>query len=134
MHRRKAQGNGKEKVVLGWTEPFHGQRVKYMIRSSEMNAKPRQCRQGRGKKNLHGLYYRLFFSGSEVVDCAVLRQMNSTARAVLSLRALHEKLHELVKHERKGIEELASRTERLENGAETAKKTNSSFERISRGY
>lgn len=60
-----------------------------------------------------GFHYSRVFRGSEVVNCALLNDMNLTARDVLSHKALNRELSELEVQWRKDREELASKIEKL---------------------
>lgn len=88
MHKRGTEGRGERKVVVGSAEPLYGHRVEGMVERARESAEPRESRQGEKKTYLHGFYYRRVSRNSKGVDCAILSQMNLTARRALSHRAL----------------------------------------------
>lgn len=72
MHRGRIEGSREGNVFVSSTKPFERQELGEMVVSGSENAKPRKCRQKRRKTRLRGFYYRLFFRGNEVADCALL--------------------------------------------------------------
>lgn len=89
------------KVIVGSAKPLYEQGVDDIVGKARENAEPRECRRGRRKACMHGFDCRRVFRGNAVVDCAVPREMNLTARWVLSYIGLSRKLDELEKHERR---------------------------------
>lgn len=102
MHRSDAGGRVERKVIADSAEPFCKQRVENTVRNARENAGRRTCQQSGGRTCLHGFYHtcRRVFRGSEVVNCAVLREVKLTSQDVLTHRFLNWKLHELDKEER----------------------------------
>lgn len=80
---------------MSLTQPSDWQSVEDMVRDARENAEPREGRQRKKKTFLHGFNFRRVFRGSEVLNCAVLRELSLTARKGLSHRALHTKLTNL---------------------------------------
>lgn len=73
---------------MGSLEPFHGQSVTGTVGDARKNAELQYCWQKGTKTCLHGVIYKPFFCGREVVDCATRRKLSFTAWEVLSHRAL----------------------------------------------
>lgn len=101
-----------------------------MVGNARENVEPRNCPQSGMRKCLHGLYRRHVFRCNEIVDCAILKKMNMTARELLSRRASDKELRELEKQEWRDREEFARRIEELESEGEAAKKTMARLEGI----
>lgn len=128
---RGTGGSGEEKVLLGLAKPFRGQRVENMVRSATDNAQRWEFQEKGRKAGLQGFYYRRVFRITELVDCAVLKEINLTAREVLSQKALNWKVNELGKQKRRTREQSGSRNERLRralNELEAAEKTTARLE------
>lgn len=87
---------------MGSPEPLDGQALEYIVESAESP----QCPHGRRKTCLHVFYYRLVFHGREVLQCAILRELELTAREMLSHRAVNRKLDQLENQERRDVHEL----------------------------
>lgn len=66
-------------------------------------------------------YYRLVFRDSNVVDCAVLKDVNLTARQVLRHRASDQKLNKLERQQRGNVNEWARINAELKGELEAAK-------------
>lgn len=109
--KKGARSSGRETLIVGSAEPFCEQRVNDMARSARESAEPRKYRQGGKKTDLQGFYYSRVVRSNEVVNCAVLIEMNLTAREMLSHKAVNWKLKELRKQERRDREELRSKSE-----------------------
>lgn len=70
---------------------------------------------------------------AKIVDCAVLRATNLTARRVFSHRALSNKVNKLEKQKRRDREELASKSKELKNELEAARERVTRLEEAVRG-
>lgn len=114
VHRRGTEGKRETKRTVCSAEHFSGQRVEYMAGDAMKNAEQRECQQKRRKTGLHVSYYRRALGDNKLVDCAVLEQINSTARKVLKNKTLNWRLNELGKQKQRNREKLASENEKLE--------------------
>lgn len=108
-------------MIVALAKLFFRQDVEDMRGSTKKNAEPRDCRQGE-RTFLQSFCYSRVFCDSEVVDCAVRREMSLKTRQVLNRRDLNRKQDELGKQERRNREILASKNEEREKELETAKK------------
>lgn len=116
-------------MTVSSVEPFPGQRVDDMVGSTRENAEPQESRQGGTKKCLLGFYHKRVLRGSEVVDCAVRRQMSLTARELLSHGALKSELYELREQKRRDSEELAKKKEKVKSKLKAAEETTARLNR-----
>lgn len=94
-------------MAVGSAQPFDEKGVKDMVESPRENLKPRGCLQADRKTFLHESYCTRVFRGGELVECAVLREPNLTARKVLRYRALIKKASKLGKQEQSDVAEMA---------------------------
>lgn len=120
MHRKETEDGEKEMVILGSARPFDGQDVKELVGCATEIAEPRECSQRERKTCPHGLYFTRVFRGDEVIECAVLKELNLTAWDVLSRRASNRKLDELGKQARSDLAELARSIAELKKKLEAA--------------
>lgn len=133
VNRGGTGGSGEGKVIVSSAEPLSAQRVEDIIVSARENGEPRSCRQAARKTYPYGCYYKRVIRGKEVVDCAVLRKLNSMAAEVLRQEALNSKMDELGKEEQKNREELARKSEELETKLEADEKTMARLQKTVRG-
>lgn len=78
-------------------------------------------------------YYTRVFRANEVVDQAVPRGMNLTAREVQSHRDLESKLFGLECQKRRSTEKMARKIEELDKELEAARKTGARLRKSVRG-
>lgn len=100
-------------MTLNSAEPYQGQDVEGMVKSAGVSAEPPEFQQGERKTLLHGFYDRLVFCNGEVVKCAVLKEMNLTARKLLSHKGSDTTLKALKKTTPRSREELERKNAEL---------------------
>lgn len=79
-------------IALRWLEPFRKQKMKEMVESGMGGVGGPRFRQGRMRKSVEGLCYRSVFREGEVLDRAVLKELDLTASDVKHWRAMSELL------------------------------------------
>lgn len=121
-------------MIVCSPELFQGQHVKDMVVSPTENVDPRKFRQEERKTWPHSFYYWRDFRDSYMADCAVLLEMNLTAREMLRHRALNSRRNELGKQERRDREGVANKKESLENHLRAAKEATARLEKVVQSY
>lgn len=111
MHRTEARDSGMRKVLLGSAEPFQRQGLEEIVESAREAAETRESRQEERKTSLHSFYCRRLFRDTKIMDCAVLRRMDLTAREMLRYRALEARLNKLEKKAESDRVELPRRVQ-----------------------
>lgn len=74
VHSERTKDDEKKKVILCSAEPFHGQRVKNLVRNAIENPETREYWQRRRKTSLCRVYFEHVFRGSEEAHCATLKK------------------------------------------------------------